>query len=301
MPGLINWALSMSDTDMINCIKNTSVAVPSLNQAKVESLYNSESLMAWLEDNVTYAKNGAREKIGDKEIVLSEDGLRVYKGQDDELYPNYCHYCEVNGMQPLSQRLFSNAVVDKANNVLGLKEVKKVRDAKGRYITHVLLKRSHDHLPGLVSYSLLPHDDGSMSDDDRYMTAKSTDCAGFDENDASFLETCRKELEKYEEGSGDDDSFIPPELQISNAEIAVHPTNPAPVSDSADTTSDINAAQPSTADDDELKEGDKVYLQNCPGNCEWAQPFTVLAIKDNYAQLELFEKPVLVSRLSKNT
>ena len=48
-----------------------------------------------------------------------------------------------------------------------------------------------------------------------------------------------------------------------------------------------------------FKVGDRVNWSNCPAHCEQFAPFEITAINGDYAKLDLFEKPVLLSEIEK--
>jgi hypothetical protein len=45
--------------------------------------------------------------------------------------------------------------------------------------------------------------------------------------------------------------------------------------------------------------GDRVNWSKCPAHCEQFAPFVITAIDGDYAKLDLFEKPVLLTELRK--
>jgi hypothetical protein len=50
-----------------------------------------------------------------------------------------------------------------------------------------------------------------------------------------------------------------------------------------------------------LKIGDRVYWSQCPAHCEQFAPFEITAIDGDYAKLDLFEKPVLLTELHRSS
>lgn len=48
-----------------------------------------------------------------------------------------------------------------------------------------------------------------------------------------------------------------------------------------------------------LKVGDLVLWNKCPGRCAWANPFTITSIDGNYAMLDVYAHPVLLSELKR--
>jgi len=58
-----------------------------------------------------------------------------------------------------------------------------------------------------------------------------------------------------------------------------------------------NAVLLPSFDPPHLKVGDRVRWENCPGHCSWANPFTITAIENGLAWLDLYSKPVPLSEL----
>jgi len=63
--------------------------------------------------------------------------------------------------------------------------------------------------------------------------------------------------------------------------------------------SELQAVSKATANDvvSPLRVGDLVYWDSCPSHCEQFAPFEITGIEGEYARLELFSKPVLLSLL----
>lgn len=57
------------------------------------------------------------------------------------------------------------------------------------------------------------------------------------------------------------------------------------------------AATETDAEVDPVKVGSRVYWSNCPAHCEQFAPFEIISIDGNYAKLDLFKKPVLLTEL----
>ncbi len=51
------------------------------------------------------------------------------------------------------------------------------------------------------------------------------------------------------------------------------------------------------AEVDRIKVGTRVHWSNCPAHCEQFAPFEIMSIDGDYAKLDLFEKPVLLTEL----
>ncbi|NEQ20161.1 MAG: DUF3987 domain-containing protein [Microcoleus sp. SIO2G3] len=73
-----------------------------------------------------------------------------------------------------------------------------------------------------------------------------------------------------------------------------------------DLTLEHSSAEPSAVQWNEvqgnvLKIGDRVYWSQCPAHCEQFAPFEITAIDGDYAKLDLFEKPVLLTQLHRSS
>jgi len=70
--------------------------------------------------------------------------------------------------------------------------------------------------------------------------------------------------------------------------------SPLPAQQSQTTQSSIPAP------DQVFKVGDRVIWEDCPGACSWGNPFTITAIENDCARLDLIAKPVLLSELRRS-
>jgi|GEM_PF-1995659 len=151
LPGLLNWALEMSDVEMFELIKNTAVSVPSLAAAKIDVLTTSNSLAAWLEDCCIFAP-GSRSQIGTAnkiQVTRELGGDRItkseYQNEDIWLYASYRAYCERTGhSKPVTMRKFSDSLVDLCRNQLKNPEVEKLRGRDGAAIVGITLRSDSD-------------------------------------------------------------------------------------------------------------------------------------------------------------
>ena len=151
LPGLLNWALEMSDVEMFELIKNTAVSVPSLAAAKIDVLTASNSLAAWLEDCCIFAP-GSRSQIGTAnkiQVTWELGGDRItkseYQNEDIWLYASYRAYCERTGhSKPVTMRKFSDSLVDLCRNQLKNPEVEKLRGRDGAAIVGITLRSDSD-------------------------------------------------------------------------------------------------------------------------------------------------------------
>lgn len=169
LPGLLNWALEMSDAEMFELVKNTAVSVPSLSAAKIDVLTASNSLAAWLEDCCIFAP-GSRSQIGTaNKIQVTREvtgGDRItkseYQNEDIWLYASYRAYCERTGhSKPVTMRKFSDSLVDLCRNQLKNLEVDKTRGRDGAAIVGLVLRQEGDTVsPTPIGSGTAPQTEG---------------------------------------------------------------------------------------------------------------------------------------------
>jgi putative DNA primase/helicase len=110
IPGLVNWVLELSETDIRARFENLPAAVVAANVAGMAA---GNSVAEWMMDN-TYVQPGHLSQIGIlKETRRLVDGLVVYEHADDWLFPNYVRWCRETGRaNPVSARKFKTTVLD---------------------------------------------------------------------------------------------------------------------------------------------------------------------------------------------
>jgi putative DNA primase/helicase len=158
LPGLLNWALSMPDTEMRDLVVNTAVSVPSLGQARAETLLASNPLAEWLDVSCVFLP-GVRSRIGnaDKQRITTtnSDGStsrEAYAFVDQWLYPNYRQYCDRSNIKAISLRRFADLLIDLCQNQLKNNAVLKGRDRDGAFILGIALRNNgNNHLPCPIS------------------------------------------------------------------------------------------------------------------------------------------------------
>ncbi|ASC70311.1 hypothetical protein XM38_012480 [Halomicronema hongdechloris C2206] len=115
LPGVFNWVLDMPDKLMERYIKNPREYVRSMGEFQAETLLETNSVAAWVDENVVY-QPGEFAKIGGKNNPA-----------DSCLYPNYVAWCEATGSKTVGLRTFVKDFKNLFCNELGL-DVSKRRD-----------------------------------------------------------------------------------------------------------------------------------------------------------------------------
>ena len=155
LPGLLNWVLSMPDSDMKRLIMQTSESVPSLSKWKNEILLETNPLAEWINECCVLTPD-LRTHIGladEQRVTEGEQGnstsRKYYKNEDLWLYPNYRAYCDRVGRAGISVQRFARLAVDLLVNQLDL-QVTKNRDRDGSYLKGISLRGESD-APCIIS------------------------------------------------------------------------------------------------------------------------------------------------------
>ncbi|WML91252.1 phage/plasmid primase, P4 family [Thiothrix lacustris] len=99
MSGLVNWLLSLDESEVVNLINNPD---GEMKRQKVEAELKVNPVLAWLDERVVQCSpNQEEDYIGTKKQLPSEG-----------LYPNYVDYCEGQGREPMAIQRFSSIVLD---------------------------------------------------------------------------------------------------------------------------------------------------------------------------------------------
>ena len=131
LPGLLNWALEMTDQQMVEAIHNSYEMSPLMQQTKIENLLKTHPLAEWFNEKVAIDPNG-KAKVG------------LASGNEaEQLYANYVAFTIDSGNKPLSVRSFSEKLEDLSIAQLKLK-VSKKRITEGTFFFGVRLKTEND-------------------------------------------------------------------------------------------------------------------------------------------------------------
>jgi P4 family phage/plasmid primase-like protien len=121
LPGLVNWVLEMSHSEMKQYLLDTYEKVPSLSRVRNEILLNSNNLVEWMQSEVVHAPDHVS-PVG-KKIPAAKDAPERYNNSNYHLYASYCSYAEDTGSKPVGQKRFIALLLDCCVNQLGLSGV----------------------------------------------------------------------------------------------------------------------------------------------------------------------------------
>jgi len=125
IPGLLNWVLGMSISDMENILRNTDTMVKAAFDAKRQTLTETNAIIAWLSENVEFSP-GARTRVG-----MLGTGADRYATADQSLYPNFVQWCEQNGRKgQVNKNNFSRQLEEAVTVTLGVSGVEWKRNLR---------------------------------------------------------------------------------------------------------------------------------------------------------------------------
>lgn len=165
LPGLVNWALELTDEQVTEAILQPPQAI---KEANYEAQQETNSIADWLTRNCKPAP-GVQTNIGaKKEIMISEEnnGVRIqrkaYEEAETKLYPNYLQFCLESGLQPVSSRRFSALVIDNAS-LYGVNLRKPTRQRHGYVIVGIQLLHEGEALHAWLAEEAKANEPGEPS------------------------------------------------------------------------------------------------------------------------------------------
>ncbi len=138
LPGLLNILLNIELSEAVNLVKSPE---GTLAKIKIQNELNTNPILAWMNDRLIVCKQGDHSFIGAgaKKTDLQAD---IVRNQNTKLYPNYCSWCEEEGKHPVSNRRFSELVIDNAESH-GISTAK-IRSNVGAYLEGLRLRKDTD-------------------------------------------------------------------------------------------------------------------------------------------------------------
>lgn len=211
LPDVAAWALAMPRDDVTSFLRNTDNAARSLYAAKLDALAATNTVAAWLLDNVVFDES-AKTKVGAKKKVtrhgMSESRVE-YEHADEWLYPNFAAWCEGNGKNPVAHNVFSRAAIEIATTTLGRGFVRKAVSGNGAHIEGLRLRRdeelvrSHEELvrnslPNSEVYSIENYE---LSKNEELLDI-STDFPCSQADNSAAIKSCEENQESFKESLG---------------------------------------------------------------------------------------------------
>jgi len=138
LPGLLNWVLAMSDSEVNDCLRSIS---GNLSKSQREHMIETNKLAAWIDDNLI-VKESNNLYVGASTSAM-KDQHAIDRECETKLYPNYLRWCAENGVQAISVQRFSNNLLDITEHCkLPIKQAN--RDSNGRKIAGFKIRTVSD-------------------------------------------------------------------------------------------------------------------------------------------------------------
>ncbi len=156
IPGLLNWVLQIDLDKATALIKDCDQQCSGLARQKIETLISTNSLAAWLNDNLVYDPESFT-YVGN--ALKSKDETEVYLDSGLKLYPNYCRHAVGSGLGQISKNHFRSRLIDLCQHQLKLEGVEDEKDHRhGKFIRGLRLRTDADSDPPLLEQVFLPSD-----------------------------------------------------------------------------------------------------------------------------------------------
>ena len=161
LPGLLNWVLELSDSEVASLIRSADTDSDVLRQYKADTLIASNPIAAWVDEclihdltDKTYVglAKKIRTSLGSPETGLTY--IDTFEFADSKLYPNYCEHCQDAGLKTLSCKRFVPLLKDLLTHQLDW-EVEYERDMHGWHFSGVRLRKPSNNIPRPISEDLV--------------------------------------------------------------------------------------------------------------------------------------------------
>jgi len=140
IPGIINWALDLTDSDVDKIFKSMPdrIRIANLSAARTNNPLLDWMLHTTVPDPETSIQIGVSEKV-------VADGEVSFKFSESRLFPSYLTWCLQQGREAMSLQRFSWSLIDAAHTH-GAVGVKKRRDGSGTKVCGLRFRRETEEL-----------------------------------------------------------------------------------------------------------------------------------------------------------
>jgi Family of unknown function (DUF5906) len=155
LPGLLNWVLSMPDSEMMERLKNTASSVSTLQEVEAEALTESNPIADWV-DNCVVIDSTGKTYVGVAKRDKSPDSENQFLNINNWLYANYAEYTTVTGNRTISCKRFVSLLRDLLNSQLNY-PITTGRDNRGSYFRGISIRSDigHDEFPRPITGIIL--------------------------------------------------------------------------------------------------------------------------------------------------
>ena len=140
LPGLVNWLLDMSETEMRQYLMETGVTVDFFRKYEKQQSLRSNPLLDWMNHEVVYDP-GAQAAVGYCKTLIN-DPSHYYFGWNQWLYASYADFCRSCNVGIMSRGRFEPLFLDICRHQLKL-NVYATRNGKGMRVINAALRESN--------------------------------------------------------------------------------------------------------------------------------------------------------------
>lgn len=142
LPGLVNWLLQMTDTDMRDYLINVGAKVEFFKQFEMDQRVASNPIMDWMQSHVVWDR-GVMTLLGVKKLTVAGSSRR-YQASEKSLYPSYCEFCDNSGVNSVGRTRFKLLLIDIIRNQLRLPlKHSKPYKSRGAQYYHIAVRESN--------------------------------------------------------------------------------------------------------------------------------------------------------------
>ena len=148
LPGLVNWLLDMTETEMREYLMETNQKVEFFKKYSHTQNLRSNSILDWMEHRVVY-EPGVSAAVGFVKPA-PQGSSHLYTNQDKWLYASYAEFCKQCNVNVMSRNRFEPLFLDICRHQLNLNVFSK-RNTKGMRVFNVVVRDSDPKYEGYPS------------------------------------------------------------------------------------------------------------------------------------------------------
>lgn len=156
LPGLVNWLLDMTETEMREYLMETNQKVEFFKKYSHTQNLRSNSILDWMEHRVVY-EPGVSAAVGFVKPA-PQGSSHLYTNQNIWLYASYAEFCKQCNVNVMSRNRFEPLFLDICRHQLNLNVYSK-RNTKGMRVFNVVVRDSdpkYEDYPSAVTVAANP-------------------------------------------------------------------------------------------------------------------------------------------------
>ena len=156
LPGLVNWLLDMTETEMREYLMETNQKVEFFKKYSHTQNLRSNSILDWMEHRVVY-EPGVSAAVGFVKPA-PQGSSHLYTNQNIWLYASYAEFCKQCNVNVMSRNRFEPLFLDICRHQLNLNVYSK-RNTKGMRVFNIVVRDSdpkYENYPSAVTVAANP-------------------------------------------------------------------------------------------------------------------------------------------------